>query len=62
MQFERFFKLLPRCCGHCYVWRHHPKCQTATLLEVENFEALSRWFQKSHQQTFGQFPWLTEDG
>ena len=58
---KNIFQILPRDCGHYFVWRHHPEYQTATLREVGNSEALLKWFRKSHPRIFGQFPWWKGD-
>ena len=57
-----FWQILPRDCGHYFVWRHHPECQTAILLGVGNFEALLELFRKSRPQIFEQSPWWREAG
>ena len=47
----------PQGCSHCSGGLPRPKCQTAILLVVENFEALLELFRKNHPQTFAPFLW-----
>lgn len=47
----------PLGCSRCAGGLPRPKCQTAILLEVENFEALLELFRKNHRRTFAPFLW-----